>query len=180
MIKNAKQEHSAKNSRGESPNGKRNLNNKKKNLNNNLDKSNATSLEFKKLLPFSMHKLQELALVTLVTGNTGTVTFWEAQHAAVPTKCYAYHAMPSGGHSAQTVTVPPIFGQNPGNSKTDVCYLPSTHAMTNFPLSHSRLKKSWHSPLCPSNRHIVVGHDWPHIIVRPSFSHKKPNRCFQQ
>jgi hypothetical protein len=82
-----------------------------------------------------------------VTGNSGTVTFWEVQHAAVPTKRHACHAAPSGRCSAQTVTAPPIFGQNPGDSKTDVCYLPSTHAMTNFPLSCSRLKKSWCSPL---------------------------------
>jgi hypothetical protein len=80
-------------------------------------------------------------------GNTGTVTFWEAWCAATPTKRCAYHAMPSGRCSAQTVTTPPIFGQNPGNSKTDVCYLPSTHAMTNFSLSHLRLKKLWCSPL---------------------------------
>ncbi len=65
----------------------------------------------------------------------------------MPTKPYASRAMPSGRHSAQTVTMPPIFGQNPGNSKTDVCYLPSTHAMTNFPLSCLRLKKLWYSPL---------------------------------
>jgi hypothetical protein len=87
-----------------------------------------------------------LEMSALVTGNTGAVTFWEVQHAAAPTKCCAYHAMPSGRHSTQTVTVPPIFGQNPGDSKTDVCYLPLTHAMTNFPLSCLRLKKSWHSP----------------------------------
>jgi hypothetical protein len=86
-------------------------------------------------------------LPALVTGNSGTVTFWEAQHAAAPTKRHACHAVPSGRCSAQTVTMPPIFGQNPGNSKTDVCYLPSTHAMTNFPLSCSRLKKLWCSPL---------------------------------
>jgi hypothetical protein len=82
-----------------------------------------------------------------VTGNTGTVTFWEVQHATAPTKRYAYHATPRPGrHSAQKVTAPPTLGPNPGNSKTDVCCLPSTHAMTNFSLSCLRLKKSWHSP----------------------------------
>jgi hypothetical protein len=87
-----------------------------------------------------------LMIAPLVTGNSGAVTFWEVWHAATPAKRHAYHAMPSGRCSAQTVTTPPIFGQNPCNSKTDVCHLPSTHAMTNFPLSCSRLKKSWCSP----------------------------------
>ena len=117
---------------------------------------------------------------TLVTGNSGVVAFWEAWGPPMPAKPCTSRAMPSGRCSAQTVIMPPIFGQNPGNSKTDVCYLPSTHAMTNFPLSYLRLKKLWCSPLHPSNRHIVVGHDWPHIIVRPSFSHKKPKGCFRQ
>jgi hypothetical protein len=46
--------------------------------------------------------------VTLVTGNTGTVTFWEVQHAAMPAKRHAYHATPSGRYSALMVTVPPM------------------------------------------------------------------------
>jgi hypothetical protein len=78
---------------------------------------------------------------SMVTGNTGAVTFWEAQHAAASTKCCTYHAMPPGRHGTQKVTVPPSFGPNPGNSKTNVCCLPSTHTMTNFSLSCFRLKK---------------------------------------
>jgi hypothetical protein len=104
-------------------------------------------------------------MTSLVTGNSGAVTFWEVWHAATPTKRYAYHATPSGRHSAQTVTMPPIFGQNPGNSKTDVCYLPSTHAMTNFPLSYLRLKKLWCSPLPLQQTHcgrtrLAAHHRW--------------------
>jgi hypothetical protein len=84
---------------------------------------------------------------TLVTGITGMVTFWEAWHATTtPAKRHACHATPPGGCSAQKVTAPPMLRPNPGNSKTDVCCLPSTHAMTNFSLSHLRLKKSWCSP----------------------------------
>jgi hypothetical protein len=49
-----------------------------------------------------------LADTPLVTGKTGVVTFWEAQHAAMPTKCHAYHAISSGRHSALTVTMPPF------------------------------------------------------------------------
>jgi hypothetical protein len=116
---------------------------------------------------------------TLVTGNTGTVTFWEAWHATMPAKRCTYHAMPSGRHSAQTVTMPPIFGQNPGNSKTDVCYLPSTHAMTNFPLSCSRLKKSLHSPLPLQQTHC----GWTRLAAHHGSSllfSQKPNGCFRQ
>jgi hypothetical protein len=40
--------------------------------------------------------------------------------------------------------------------------------------------KSYGAVHHPSNRHIVVGHDRPHIIVHPAFSHKKPNGRFQQ
>jgi hypothetical protein len=49
---------------------------------------------------------------TLVTGNPDIVTFWEVWH-AVPTKCCTYHAMPSGRHSALTVTVPPMQHATP-------------------------------------------------------------------
>jgi hypothetical protein len=90
---------------------------------------------------FNMLSRHKKEFRPLVTGNTGTVTFWEVWCAAAPTKRCTYHAMPSGGHSALTVTVPPIFGRNPGNSKTDVCGLPSTHTMTDFSLSCLRLRK---------------------------------------
>jgi hypothetical protein len=116
---------------------------------------------------------------SLVTGNTGTVTFWEAWHAAVPAKRCTCHAVPSGGCSALTVTAPPIFGRSPGDSKTDVCGLPSTRTMTDFSLSHSSSENDG-AVHCPSNGHVVVGHDGPHVIVRPAFSHKKTKGCFRQ
>jgi hypothetical protein len=49
-----------------------------------------------------------LVVHALVTGNSGMVTFWEVQHGAMPAKRHACHAVPSGGHSALTVTVPPM------------------------------------------------------------------------
>jgi hypothetical protein len=67
-----------------------------------------------------------------------------ARHHVYKTLCLprcACHAMPPGGHSAQKVAVSPILGPNPGDSKTDVCHPPSTHAMTNFTPSCLRLKK---------------------------------------
>jgi hypothetical protein len=66
--------------------------------------------------------LNTIMSTTLVTGNSGMVTFWEAQHATMPTKRHAYHAAPSGRCSALTVTAPPMQHATP----TTLCILVGT------------------------------------------------------